>query len=252
VARQRSKVRRSQAWIQHVDSAHAWALEHLWLLEAVFRLFDREGEWPRIDALQRDLADIDLARAVAAAQLAIDIPSELGARNVDRLTLTTRALSYCEQASSLLALFVKVIQEAVLVYRASDDSHPAVLSGFAVKDRLGLDDSTYVKVSSLVWREPWFFAGGSGNVDDDWQYNVRAEVLLAEGLEHIDDYLEAVARYRFGPPAVPIEARNASRGRFAHIPRRWLAKRDLTARDYLVIAIASSVVAGAVLWLVFG
>lgn len=251
--RRRAKTQRSPAWTQNVDAVGAWAREHNWLLEAVFKLFDRDGEWPRVEAVQRTLADADPARAVAVAQLAIDIPSELGARHVDRLALTTRALSYCDQASSLLALFVKVIQEAAVVYRASDDEHPAVLSGFAVKGSLGLDDPTYIKVSTLVFREPWFFGGGGGNVDDDWHYNVRAEVLLAEGIQNIADYLDVVATYRFGPAEIPVAPSSVPTHRSLGALGRWLAKHEpLTVRDYLLVAIVGGVIVGIVLWLLLG
>ena len=244
--------RRSLAWVQNVDGPHAWALEHLWLLEAIFALFDRDGDWPRIEAVQRVLADSDPARAVAVAQLAIDIPNELGARQVDRFTLTMRALSHCDGATRLLSLFVAVIRQAAVAYRASDDEHPAVLSGFAVKQSLELDDLTYVKVSRLVFREPWFFGNGGGNVDEDWRYDVRAEMLLAENIHDITDYLDVVARYRFGPPEIAAASPAASRHLVVDDVRDWFTKRDLTVRDYLLVAIVSAVIAGVVLWLLLG
>jgi hypothetical protein len=224
----------------------------LWLVESIFVLFDRDADWPRIESVQRVLADSDPARAVAVAQLAIDIPSELGARHVDRFALTTRALSHCNAATPLLSRFVAVIRQAAGAYRASDDEHPAVLSGFAVKQSLDLDDLTYVKVSRLVFREPWFFGNGGGDVDGDWRYDVRAEVLLAENIHDITDYLDVVARYRFGSPEIALASPAASRHLVIGAVRDWLRKRDLTVRDYLLVAIASAVVAGVVLWLLLG
>jgi hypothetical protein len=224
----------------------------LWLLESIFALFDRDGDWPRIESVQRVLADSDPARAVAVAQLAIDIPSELGARHVDRFALTARALSHCNAATPLLSLFVAVMRQAAVAYRASDDEHPAVLSGFAVKRSLELDDLTYVKVSRLVFREPWFFGNGGGNVDEDWRYDVRAEVLLAENIHDITDYLGVVAQYRFGPPEIAAASPATSQHLVIDAARDWFTKRDLTVRDYLLVAIASAVVAGVVLWLLLG
>lgn len=244
----RPELERSPAWVQNVDRPHEWAVEHSWLLSAIFELFDRDGDWPRVEAVQRVLADTSSAQAVAVAQLAIEIPAELGARHTDRFTLTTRALSHCAGAGSLLVSFVEVIREAALAYRAGDEDQPAVLSGFAVKQSLGLDDATYVRVSRLVFHEPWFFGSGGGNVEDDWRYHVRAEILLAEDIQDIADYLDVVACYRFGPPEIekPAAARSSQR------PQDWLAKRDVTVRDLLVIAIAGAVVAGVVLWLLLG
>jgi eukaryotic-like serine/threonine-protein kinase len=202
MATQRPETRRSPAWEQNVDRPEAWAREHKWLLDEVFAAFDRDGDWPRIEAVQRVLADSDAVRAVSVAQLAIDIPAELGAREVDRLVLRSRALSYCDEATELLSILVAAIKMAVEVYRASDAEHPPVLSGSVVKSSLGLDDLTYVAMSRLLFQEGWFFSGGSGNVDEDWQRNVRVEVLLAEHAEDINDYLDAVAKYRFGEPYI--------------------------------------------------
>ncbi len=198
-----------------------WARDHLWLLNAVFAQFDRDADWPPIERVQRMVADSDTSRAVAVAQLAIDMPSELGARQGERLALTTRALSYCDEAAPLLAAFVGVIQLAVEVYRASNAEHSPVLSGFTVKDRLQLDDSTYIKVSRLLFQEPWFFGGGSGNVDEDWQHTVRVDILLAEHGQGIADYLDAVARYRFGEPYLMPEDKAQEGGRVIRLERDW-------------------------------
>jgi hypothetical protein len=239
--------------VQHVDAVDAWAVEQLWLLETIFSLFDRDGEWPRTTIVQRALADTDPLRAVAVAQLAIDIPNELGARNGECLTLTIRGLSHCNGASLLLSLFVKVIHAAAAAYRASDDrDDSAILSGFAVKERLDVGDRTYAKLSMLVFREPWFFGSGGGNPDDDWHYEVRAEVLLAENIENIRDYLDVVARYRFGPPEIEGQLPDSSRRGVAGAIGGWFTKRDMNVRDLLLIAIGSAVIAGVVLWLLLG
>ncbi len=91
---------RSPGWARHVDDPDAWAVEHPWLLDAIFALFDRDGDWPQIETLQRVLATSDPARAIAVEQLAIDIPSELGSRNGNQFTLTVRALSHCPSLDS--------------------------------------------------------------------------------------------------------------------------------------------------------
>lgn len=247
------KARRSPAWVQNVDRPHEWALTYPWLLDAVFALFDRDGDWPKIEAVQRRLADSEPAQAVAVAQLAIDIPSQLGAREVDRFTLTTQGLSHCEDAASLLTFFAAVIRQAVVAYRASDEQHPAVLSGLAVKESLGLDDFAYLKLSRLIFREPWFFGRGGGNIDGDWEFDVRAEVLLAEHVAEIADYLDVVARYRFGPPDVnaPSSGKKLPQ-RTVRVSLAWLSKSEVTVRDLLLIAIGGAVVAGVVLWLLLG
>jgi hypothetical protein len=241
--------RRSPAWIQKVDQPRDWALEHRWRLSATFANFDRDDEWPLLEAVQRTIADTNATHAVAVRQLAVDMPNELGGRETDRIRLTAAGLSYCEGAGPLLAVFVKVIREAAAAYRASDESHPAQLSGLTMKEKLGLDDRTYTKLSQLVWRETWFFGNGGGDVAGDWQFGVRAEVLLAERIQSIDAYLDVVARYRFGPPTIAAATRASLASGVGPGIRGWLVKREATVRDLLLITIIGGVIAGVVLWL---
>ncbi len=243
--------KRSPAWMQNVDQPHAWALGHKWLLEAVFSLFDRDGEWPRIESVQRTLASSDPERAVAVAQLAIDIPRELGAREVDRFALTVRALTYCDEAASLLENFVAVIGQALAAY-PGEEEHPAALSGFAVRETLGLDDLTYRKVSTLVFREPWFFNGGSGNPTDDWSRPITVEVLLAKDIANVADYLNVIARYRFGPPEIDVAPEDTGEGGPLKVSRGWLDRRDATIRDLILVAIIAGVIVGVVLLVLHG
>jgi hypothetical protein len=63
----------------------------------------------------RALVNSDPERAVAVAQLAIDIPRELGAREVDRLALTVRALTYRDGAASLLEMDDPILQRLASV-----------------------------------------------------------------------------------------------------------------------------------------
>jgi serine/threonine protein kinase len=202
VSEQQPEAPRSPAWDQKVDRPDSWAEDHKWLLDEVFAVFDRDSDWPRIEAVQRALADSDASRAVSVGQLAIDIPSELGARERDRLVLTARALSHCDGAETLLSVFVQAIRQAAKAYRASYDEHPPRLTGRALRERLDLDDLSYVKLSRLLFREPWFFGDGGGDVDGEWEFTVRVQVLLAENIASITDYLDVVARYRFGEPYV--------------------------------------------------
>ncbi len=233
-----------------VDQPDAWAKEHRWLLDAIFEVFDRNGKWPKIEQLQRRLAG-DPRRAAEIPQLGIDISRELGARHVDRFVLTTRALAHCPAAERLLEQFVAGIRLAVTVYEEGDEEHPAILSGLALKSSLELDEPSYRKVSQLLFAEPWFFPGGGG-VDADWRLNVRAEMLLARSATNIRDYLETVARYRFGDAGGPTTQTPRFADGLIGTAKAWLDKRELTVRDYLLVTIVSAVIAGLVLWLVLG
>jgi serine/threonine protein kinase len=237
MATQRPQTRRSPAWEQNVDRPETWAREHKWLLDEVFAAFDRDGDWPRIEAVQRALADSDARRAVSVGQLAIDIPSELGARERDRFALTTRALSHCDGTETLLSVFVQAIRQAAEAYRASDDEHPPRLSGLALKDRLGVDDLTYVKVSRLLFREPWFFGDGGGDVDGEWEFTVRVQILLAEHIDNITDYLDAVACYRFGDPYVETFPSNGRQ--IVKLKKEWEIGEQIGAGGFGAVKLAT-------------
>ncbi len=127
-----------------------------------------------------------------------------------------------------------------------------VLRGYEIKSALELDDLTYRKLSTLIFSEGWFFKGGSGDVDGDWTQNIAASILRMDRVETIHDYFNAVAEHRFGPAYVPshqVAAPHPNWGRAEPI-RRWLANREVSAGDLLIIGILGSVVAGIVLWLV--
>jgi hypothetical protein len=238
---------RAPQWVQGVDRPDEWAVEHRWFLQAAFEAFDRDGDWPTLEDLQRELAD-DPQRAVAAAQLAIDIPASLGARFSQQVQLTVRALSYCHEAATLLRWFVLAMREAVARYPGDGPDQP-LLRGLDVKAALGLDPADYGKLSMLLFSESWFFGSGGGDPRGDWHRAIRAEILLLNDVTDINGYLDAVAHYRFGAPEAPASpSTEPSRGLAAR-PLRWLAKREASVLDLIVIAALGGVLAGIVLWL---
>lgn len=239
---------RSPRWIQSVDDPRAWATQNRWLLETVFEIFDRTGEWPAIEDVQRVLAE-EPERAVAVRQLVFDIPPTLGARFSQHAQLTVPALAHCRKAAPLLELFVRVMQEAMRRYPGESSEQPT-LRGSEIQAQFELDDATYRKVSTLVCSEGWFFGGGGGDVDGDWYRFVRAEILLLNDMTDIDGYLDIVARYRFGPSEVeapPSRERDALRR-----PLGWLTKRDLSVLDLLAITVVGGLVVAVVGWILLG
>ncbi|MGI8557487.1 MAG: hypothetical protein ACR2ND_04120 [Solirubrobacteraceae bacterium] len=116
----------------------------------------------------------------------------------------------------------------------------------------GLDDATYQKVSTLVSAEGWFFNGGGGDLDGDWYRYIRAEILQLRGVADIADYLDAVASYRFGPPEIEAPPSPEPEVALIRRPREWLAKREVSVLDLLLITIVGTIVAGIVVWIVTG
>ena len=153
-------------------------------------------------------------------------------------------------AKPLLQQLVTALRLARTHYPAKSGQEPTV-HGHDIKSALELDDLAYRKLSTLFFNEGWFFKGGSGDVEDDWERKIAASILRMDGVETIEDYLDAVAEHRFGPAyvAAPAPTRTPREPRPAAI-KRWLGKRDVSAGDLLAIGIAGSVIAGLVVWLI--
>jgi hypothetical protein len=237
---------RSPKWISQVDDPERWAEDNQWFLSAVARRFLAEGMWPALDAVQRDFAASEPELAIKANQTTFDLPSAIGARHGDSVSLTVRGLSFCPEAERALRQFVEAMRIAVETYSASQ-SGPANLSGHVVQQRLGLDAHACRVVSTLLFAEPWFFGNGSGDVDQDWNRAVRAEVLMLRDVTDLPGYLDAVGRLRFGEPEVPAPSQQRQ---LARRPQSWLSRRDPSIRDYIVIAIVTGIAVGIALWLV--
>jgi hypothetical protein len=150
-------------------------------------------------------------------------------------------------AAPLLAAFVAAIRVALDFYPGAEGSRPR-LTGSAVRAALELDDRTYHKVSVLILAEGWFFGGGSGSEDQEWERRIRVEILLLKAAVDISSYLAVVAEYRFGPPTQ--ERPPGSRTRLVDGPRRWLATRSPSIADLLLIAILGGLAVVLVVWLV--
>ena len=210
---------RSPAWRQYVDQPEDWANAHRWLLRAIFDLFDRDGEWPTMTALQRSLADGDTEHALSAGQLIIEMPGELGARHVDRVVLNARGLSHCDGAENLLDAFVAAIRMAAACYRNSDTQQLARVDDALLRAELGLNDQDLLKLIAVLECEPWAFGNGGGNPGEDWHRDVTVDALRFEGVETIGQYLEALARHRFGPPG---EAETNAQTNVISLRERWL------------------------------
>jgi hypothetical protein len=75
------------------------------------------------------------------------------------------------------------------------------------------------------------------------------EVLLAKDIANVADYLDVVARHRFGPPEIQAAPEDASERGPLKVSRGWLNTRDATIRDLIVVAIIAGVIVGILLLL---
>ena len=78
------------------------------------------------------------------------------------------------------------------------------------------------------------------------------EVLLAKDIANVADYLDVIARYRFGPPEIQAAPEDSGELDPLEASRGWLDKRDATIRDLILVAIIAGMIVGVALLLLHG
>jgi hypothetical protein len=184
---------------RNVTEASEWAAAHLSTLQAIFRTFVRDADWPQIEPLQREMdrdgVDIDFV-----SELQQMPPSLGGGRIPSPAHLTVRGLRAVPQAGGLLDGFMAVIRLAVKRYHG-EEPEPAVTEQDL--PTLGLTGRKAVLVAQVVIGEGWPFAGGSGDANGHWTRNVGRELRYLTGAHTVDEFLDVQATLRYGPPPSP-------------------------------------------------
>lgn len=203
-------VDRVDRWLTDDSS---WFLANRALLDIVFDVFMRDGEWPEVAALrrllhQRGIKGIDV-QAVANTKPAI--PAQLTMAIQERISLGVRHLRHMPKAAHLLDLLVHATNEGVRAY-SSNEEHPAVR--YDNPDFFRFDSETIIHFLPLVTADyPNPFGGG--NYGDEWVLFVNDALILEfEGVESPDDYFDrqvSIIRKwveRTTPPSDPTSAAN--------------------------------------------
>lgn len=186
-------------YTRNVTEADAWAEGHLDVLRLVFQAFEESGEWPEVEALQRELirqgSDLDLVAEVA------EMPPTIGvAQHSGEVSLSVRGLSHLPESSSLLAGFIAAIELAVERFRGTEEE-PKITD--ADLRGLRMDARMVERVSALIFRESWPFGGGSGLPDGSWERSVTLEIRHLVIVQSVAEYLRIQAELRYGPPPSP-------------------------------------------------
>jgi hypothetical protein len=183
-------------YARNVIDAEIWGKEHLKALELIYQTFDETGKWPHVEDLQRDLIRQGDTRDLVA-ELA-EMPASLGvAQHTNEVSLSARGLSLIPSAVPLLEQFVAVIRLAAERYRG-EDPDPHVTDNDLRE--LGMDAKMAHRVASIVFRESWPFAGGSGEPHTTWERSISLEMRHLLAVQSIEDYLGVQAALRYGPP----------------------------------------------------
>lgn len=188
----------TEMYERNVVLAADWARLHEEALTRVFKAFERDGEWPDGENLQRELNRSGSTHDLIAELR--DLPPSLGVfQGHGRVALSVRGLSFIPGARPLLEAYMKVITLAVGRYRGVEEQ-PRITDE-DLRTELGMDDELAKRVGGLVFGEGWPFGSGGGEADGSWYRDVPIELrhLIAAG--DIDDFLAVQAKLRYGPPA---------------------------------------------------
>lgn len=183
-------------YTRNITDADAWARCHLPSLRLIYLAFEATGEWPQLEALQRDLIrqerDLDLVAELA------EMPPTIGiAQHSGEVSLSIRGLSFLPETSAMLSYFIAVIELAVERFRGEDEE-PKITNADLLE--LGMDARMAERVSALIFRESWPFGGGSGLPDGTWERSVSLEIRHLVTVRTVADYLRIQAELRYGPP----------------------------------------------------
>jgi hypothetical protein len=213
---------------RNVVEASEWAVAHLSTLQAIFRTFARDADWPQIEPLQREMdrdgLDIDLV-----SELQQMPPSLGGGRIPSPAHLTVRGLRAVPQATGLLDGFMAVIRLAVERYHGEEPEPTVTEQDLRA---LGLTGREAVLVAQVVIGEGWPFAGGSSDASGHWTRNVGRELRYLTGARTVDEFLEVQATLRYGPqPPAVHDGSSGAEGRTDATPTMlsvspWAAKSE--------------------------
>ncbi|HTZ07491.1 MAG TPA: hypothetical protein VMB72_00375 [Acidimicrobiales bacterium] len=198
----------------------AWAAQNRDLVEIAFQWFLREGEWPRVDALQRHLfqGSVQTIDVQVVADAKPHIPGQVAMMHQEKVTLGARHVLGMPAARPLLELLVAATLQAVEAYRSPMDP-PSVR--YDDPKFFGFDSDTVVRLPRFIEVDhPDAFAGGS--YGDRWDLLVDA-ALVREfvGIGSPEDYvgrqLQVIERWAAAQDAV-VEPPQGSLTAFVVMP----------------------------------
>ena len=177
---------RVQQWLED-DSD--WFSKNRELLDMVFDCFMRDGEWPKVATLRRQLFQqgtkgIDV-EAVANSKPAI--PAQLTMAIQERITLGARHLRHMPKATTLLDLLVHLTNEAVRAYQ-NDGEAPSV--HYDNPDFFKFDSTTIIRLLPFITADYPNPVGG-GNYGEEWSLFVNEALILEfEEVTSPSDYVD--------------------------------------------------------------
>jgi uncharacterized protein (TIGR02391 family) len=148
-----------------------WVETYPEVLDAVWRRFDSDGQWPEAADLTRRhvmnkprvnflVAAREMPAALGRPQFSRSAISNVAPGSNEAIVLTPFALSFVPAAEPVLAAFERLIQIAVSRY--ADPSAEPVIQSAEFEDLLGIGASRARQLEELVALDIWLFRAAGG------------------------------------------------------------------------------------------
>jgi hypothetical protein len=178
-------------WLAAAD--RAWVDQNRDLLEAIWKDFEKSGQWPDPVEIKRQLRAQHPNRRVGAAL--DEIPRVLGQQEFAprRITLSLFGIGCCTSAQPLMDQYVAVARLALK--RFDVPGLPNRLNRGDIVAELGLDDRQADRLSAVLMRDAPFLASGQSDIER-WDREIDPRVEEFEGLEDAPALMAFLASQR--------------------------------------------------------
>jgi hypothetical protein len=212
-----------------------WAERNRRFLELVYMRFDESGEWPRAEALQRDL--LHLRDDLDVFERAEQLPRSLGALSGDsRVFLTVTGLAHLDAARDFLDDFLRVLILAVGRYRDGDRNITPQVCERDLIDALSLPDCRASRVLKIMASGCRPFAEGT----IDHSVTVTPDVRHFVSVRSVRDYVKVLRK---------LERRHQREApRALGSVRAWLGRRQIAIWESIIIAVVTGLIVAAAAW----
>ncbi len=160
-------------------------------MQTVFEYFLDKGDWPLWSYLNRKLYRII---GSSIRDIVKDIVPELVfpisyLTDDSKIVLTVPGMYYCKDSHELLTDFVRVVRLCVEKYLNSEEDKPTI-SNTDLSTQLNMSEATIKTVEKLLGLEGARIINGGSSSDISWKYYIPGHILLFDGIQSIEQYLE--------------------------------------------------------------
>jgi tetratricopeptide (TPR) repeat protein len=192
------------------------------VLQAVYDVFAREGAWPVVDFVDREINlryDLDAHSVLRSLPTELALVDRMHLRDDQPVKLTVRGLSSCDGAKADIELFVRAVRwfaekEAAVVPKSPRRAMQVTVTSEQLQEQFANEGSD---LDSVALAKVWALAdvegvawGGAVEIDGDpgrWTLHLRRDIRAYRDVITVEDYLRVRPRQASdGPPTSSRES----------------------------------------------